>query len=45
LQEVKLTAAQVYERGVASVGTSVDLWTNYCAFKVETNHDTDVIRE
>lgn len=38
-------AEMVYERGVASISTSVDLWTNYCAFKVETNHDNDVIRE
>lgn len=38
-------AQQVYERGVASVGLSVDLWANYCAFKVETSHDADVIRE
>ena len=36
---------QVYERGVASVTNSVDLWTNYCAFKVDTTHDPDVIRE
>ncbi|KAF2168948.1 hypothetical protein M409DRAFT_65287 [Zasmidium cellare ATCC 36951] len=38
-------AEMVYERGVASVGTSVDMWTNYCAFKIETSHDADVIRE
>lgn len=36
---------QVYERGVASIGSSVDLWANYCGFKTETNHDNDVIRE
>ncbi len=36
---------QVYERGVASIGTSVDLWANYCGFKVETSHDVDVNRE
>lgn len=36
---------QVYERGVASITNSVDLWTNYCGFKVETSHDPDVIRE
>lgn len=41
----KLTRRQVYERGIASVGTSVDLWANYCAFKVDTSHDADVIRE
>ncbi|KAI9817017.1 MAG: hypothetical protein M1826_001681 [Phylliscum demangeonii] len=38
-------AEMVYERGVASVTNSVDLWTNYCNFKVETSHDPDVIRE
>lgn len=38
-------AEMVYERGVASIGISVDLWANYCAFKVETNHDQDMIRE
>jgi len=36
---------QVYERGVASITNSVDLWTNYCSFKVETSHDSDIIRE
>jgi pre-mRNA-processing factor 39 len=36
---------QVYERGIASINISVDLWTNYCAFKVETSHDPDIIRE
>jgi pre-mRNA-processing factor 39 len=36
---------QVYERGVASITNSVDLWTNYCAFKFETCHDYQVIRE
>ncbi|KAI1914949.1 hypothetical protein LOZ53_003542 [Ophidiomyces ophidiicola] len=35
----------VYERGVASISNSVDLWTNYCTFKVDTTHDPDVIRE
>ncbi|KAM5443464.1 hypothetical protein MferCBS31731_001237 [Microsporum ferrugineum] len=38
-------AEMVYERGVASITNSVDLWTNYCTFKVETSHDTDIIRE
>ncbi|KAL9608297.1 MAG: hypothetical protein Q9167_006867 [Letrouitia subvulpina] len=38
-------AELVYERGVASISNSVDLWTNYCSFKVETSHDPDVIRE
>lgn len=36
---------QVYERGVASISPSVDLWTNYCSFKAETSHDPDIIRE
>ncbi|KAJ9605169.1 hypothetical protein H2200_010559 [Cladophialophora chaetospira] len=38
-------ADMVYERGIASVANSVDLWTNYCSFKTETSHDSDVIRE
>jgi pre-mRNA-processing factor 39 len=38
-------AEAVYERGVASIPNSVDLWSNYCSFKVETSHDVDVIRE
>ncbi|KAM0721999.1 hypothetical protein Q7P37_002925 [Cladosporium fusiforme] len=38
-------AEMVYERGVASIGVSVDLWTQYCGFKVETNHESDMIRE
>jgi pre-mRNA-processing factor 39 len=38
-------AELVFERGVASITNSVDLWTNYCSFKVETSHDPDVIRE
>ncbi|SMY25827.1 unnamed protein product [Zymoseptoria tritici ST99CH_1A5] len=38
-------AEMVYERGVASIGVSVDIWANYCAFKVETSHDADVTRE
>ena len=40
-----MAGIQVYERGIASIGTSVDLWTNYCGFKTETNHDTDAIEE
>jgi pre-mRNA-processing factor 39 len=40
-----LTIRQVYERGVASIGISVDLWANYCNFKTETSHDIDVTRE
>jgi pre-mRNA-processing factor 39 len=38
-------ADMVYERGVASISSSVDLWTNYCSFKAETSHDPDIIRE
>ncbi|KAL3473543.1 hypothetical protein BJX99DRAFT_248851 [Aspergillus californicus] len=38
-------ADMVYERGIASISCSVDLWTNYCSFKAETSHDTDIIRE
>jgi len=38
-------AEMVFERGVASITNSVDLWTDYCSFKVETSHDPDVIRE
>lgn len=39
------TADMVYERGVSSISSSVDLWTNYCQFKMDTCHDNDVIRE
>ncbi|KAF2176691.1 TPR-like protein [Zopfia rhizophila CBS 207.26] len=39
------TAEMVYERGVSCIPNSVDLWANYCAFKVDTCHDPDVIRE
>ncbi|KAK4542116.1 hypothetical protein LTR36_007147 [Oleoguttula mirabilis] len=38
-------AEMVYERGIASIGISVDLWANYCGFKLETTHDIDVIRD
>ncbi|MBE7180684.1 MAG: hypothetical protein INR71_05650 [Terriglobus roseus] len=38
-------AEMVYERGVASITNSVDLWTNYCGFKVETSHEPDITRE
>ncbi|EHL03177.1 putative Pre-mRNA-processing factor 39 [Glarea lozoyensis 74030] len=41
----KLNNAVVFERGVASIATSVDLWTDYCSFKVETCHESEVIRE
>ncbi|KAI9729043.1 MAG: hypothetical protein M1828_000128 [Chrysothrix sp. TS-e1954] len=36
---------QVYERGVASITISVDLWAQYCSFKLDTCHDYDTIRE
>jgi pre-mRNA-processing factor 39 len=36
---------QVYERGISCVTTSVDLWANYCTFKMDTSHDNDIIRE
>ncbi|EPS30526.1 hypothetical protein PDE_05478 [Penicillium oxalicum 114-2] len=38
-------AEMVYERGIASISSSVDLWTNYCSFKAETSHDADIIRD
>ncbi|KAJ5954835.1 hypothetical protein N7501_009114 [Penicillium viridicatum] len=48
-QEFSITgteaAEMVYERGIASISPSVDLWTNYCSFKAETSHDSDIIRE
>ena len=37
--------SQVYERGVSCIPSSVDLWTHYCGFKIETCHDNDIIRE
>jgi pre-mRNA-processing factor 39 len=38
-------AEMVYERGCASITNSVDLWKDYCGFKVDTSHDPDIIRE
>ena len=38
-------AELIYERGVASITNSVDLWTNYCGFKVDTSHEPEAIRE
>ncbi|KAJ5774121.1 MRNA splicing protein (Prp39) [Penicillium paradoxum] len=38
-------AEMTYERGIASISPSVDLWANYCSFKTETSHDSDIIRE
>ncbi|KFH45782.1 Pre-mRNA-processing factor-like protein [Hapsidospora chrysogenum ATCC 11550] len=39
------SAEMVYERGVASITNSVDLWTEYCSFKMETTHDPHLVRE
>ena len=36
---------QVYERGIANITHSVDLWTEYCSFKMETTHDPHLVRE
>jgi len=38
-------AEMVYERGIASIPNSVDLWTHYCTFKMTTNHNNDITRE
>ncbi|KAL9049375.1 MAG: hypothetical protein Q9162_007254 [Coniocarpon cinnabarinum] len=38
-------AELVYERGVASIPYSVDLWVHYCGFKCETTHEPELIRE
>ena len=32
------------ERGVSAVTTSVDLWTHYGTFKIQTCHDDDALR-
>ncbi|KAF2109036.1 pre-mRNA-processing factor 39 [Lophiotrema nucula] len=39
------TAEMVYERGVSCISSSVDLWSHYCTFKMDTCHDSDLIRE
>ncbi|KAJ4344413.1 uncharacterized protein N0V89_012155 [Didymosphaeria variabile] len=39
------TAEMVYERGVSCIPSSVDLWAHYCAFKMDTSHDNDIIRD
>ncbi|KAI6779084.1 Pre-mRNA-processing factor-like protein [Emericellopsis cladophorae] len=39
------SAEMVYERGVAAIISSVDLWTEYCSFKMETTHDPQLVRE
>lgn len=38
-------AEMIYERGIASIKNSADLWAEYCNFKVDTCHDVDVNRE
>ncbi|CAM1507247.1 Fc.00g068880.m01.CDS01 [Cosmosporella sp. VM-42] len=39
------SAEMVYERGCAGITNSVDLWTDYCSFKMETTHDPHLVRE
>ncbi|QPG99421.1 hypothetical protein C2857_001742 [Epichloe festucae Fl1] len=39
------SAEMVYERGCANIANSVDLWTDYCSFKMETTHDPQIVRE
>jgi pre-mRNA-processing factor 39 len=39
------SAEMVYERGVACISHSVDLWTEYCSFKMETTHSPHLVRE
>jgi len=39
------SAEMVWERGVASISNSIDLWTNYCSFKMETTHTPQPVRE
>lgn len=36
---------KVYERGIASNPHSVDLWAEYCRFKMDTCHNLDAVRE
>ncbi|CAH0476662.1 unnamed protein product [Peronospora belbahrii] len=38
-EEAKLKARQVYERGVAAVKYSVDMWMKYCEFLIHTVHN------
>lgn len=38
------SAEMVYERGCACCTHSVDLWTEYCRFKMDTTHDPDIVR-
>ncbi|EFY93300.1 hypothetical protein J3459_013617 [Metarhizium acridum] len=39
------SAEMVYERGCACITNSVDLWTDYCSFKMETTHDPQIVRD
>ncbi|KAK3329400.1 hypothetical protein B0H66DRAFT_540905 [Apodospora peruviana] len=39
------SAEIVYERGCASITNSVDLWTEYCSFKMETTHTPQLVRD
>ncbi|KAJ4297135.1 hypothetical protein N0V88_004053 [Collariella sp. IMI 366227] len=39
------SAEMIYERGCASITNSVDLWTEYCSFKMETTHTPHLVRE
>lgn len=39
------SAEMVYERGCAAITNSVDLWTDYCSFKMETTHVPHLVRE
>lgn len=34
----------VYERGVAAIPYSVDLWTHYCTFAIGQRHDGETVR-
>ncbi|OAA42980.1 mRNA splicing protein (Prp39) [Beauveria brongniartii RCEF 3172] len=39
------SAQMVYEKGCASITNSVDLWTDYCSFTMETTHNPHLVRE
>ncbi|KAK9458642.1 uncharacterized protein V1516DRAFT_697545 [Lipomyces oligophaga] len=36
---------EIYQRAVTGIPNSVDLWSSYCGFKVETCPDEDEVRE
>ncbi|OAA67285.1 mRNA splicing protein [Niveomyces insectorum RCEF 264] len=38
-------AEMVYERGCASITNSVDLWAEFCSFKMQTTHEPQLVRE